>query len=117
MPKKGYKQTEEHKKKSLIFGKMVCQKCHINLQRIRAGQKYCFKCSKEIRNIRTKEWYAKIRQTIIYHYSNGAMKCANCGENDSNALSIDHINGDGARHRKEIGAGRTYKWLIVNNFP
>src|SRR5260221_360879 len=33
-------------------------------------------------------------------------------------LSIDHINGDGSKHRKEIGGGgKIYKWLINNNFP
>ena len=51
------------------------------------------------------------------HYGN----CCNiCGEEDYIVLTIDHINQDGASHRKKIGlnAGTTfYRWLIKNNFP
>ena len=36
--------------------------------------------------------------------------------NDIRALSIDHINSDGASHRKEVGNGM-YRWLLKNNFP
>ncbi len=34
-------------------------------------------------------------------------------------LTIDHINNDGAAHRKEIGEGGTnfYRWLRKNNYP
>lgn len=47
--------------------------------------------------------------------------CACCGFTED--LTIDHINGDGYEHRKELfGDGRTgtarfYRWLISNNFP
>lgn len=55
----------------------------------------------------------------------GFCKC--CGEDDPAFLTMDHINNDGAEHRREIGAlhnGRYvkggvdfYRWVERNNFP
>lgn len=65
----------------------------------------------------------KIKTTVMMHYgSDGIAKCAKCGYNDIRALSIDHIDGKGCDHRKELGRGngsgkKFYKWLIKNNFP
>lgn len=44
-------------------------------------------------------------------------RCACCGEEQVDALCMDHINGDGSVHRKEIGSGRLYKWLQDNDYP
>ncbi len=45
-------------------------------------------------------------------------KCECCGETLLDFLTIDHINNDGARHRKEFGrAGKIHRWIISNNFP
>jgi hypothetical protein len=33
-------------------------------------------------------------------------------------LTIDHINGDGKRHRKEVHRGTPFwRWLIAEGFP
>ena len=32
-------------------------------------------------------------------------------------LSIDHINNDGAAHRRKLGSNYIYSWLIQTNFP
>ena len=51
-------------------------------------------------------------------YSKNPPECACCGVKGLIFLSIDHMNGDGAKHRKEIGGGdKIYRWLIKNNFP
>ncbi len=55
----------------------------------------------------------KLKFEIMTHYG-GACIC--CGENHIEFLTIDHINGDGKKHRKEIGP-RLYAWLKRNNFP
>lgn len=46
-------------------------------------------------------------------------KCACCGESNPIFLSIDHINNDGADHRREIGGGGPiiYRWLKKHNWP
>jgi len=62
----------------------------------------------------------ELRQKIIGHYSNGLNKCACCGESHFEFLQLDHINGNGEVHRKEIKrtAGQAfYTWLIRNNYP
>jgi esterase/lipase len=45
--------------------------------------------------------------------------CSCCGEDTIEFLSIDHINNDGAKHRKELKILKTtfYQWIINNNYP
>jgi hypothetical protein len=57
------------------------------------------------------------RLKVYQHYSNGTMKCAKCGNNDIDVLSIDHINGGGNAHRKNVVHSHTEEWLVRNNFP
>ena len=45
------------------------------------------------------------------------MQCACCGETEVEFLGIDHIDGDGAQHRREVLPSRIYRWLIKNKFP
>lgn len=67
-------------------------------------------------NTRKRHKEARIR--VLSHY--GKCRCACCNENRLEFLAIDHINGNGNRHRKEnnIGSGTPfYGWLIRNNYP
>ncbi len=43
----------------------------------------------------------KYKLECLLHYSNGTLACACCGESTIQFLSLDHINNDGAAHRKE----------------
>jgi hypothetical protein len=54
------------------------------------------------------------RNICLEHYGN---QCACCGEKTKEFLAIDHINGGGSKHRKEIGRASIYLWIIKNNFP
>lgn len=59
----------------------------------------------------------KLKLEIINEYG-GACQC--CGENEPRFLAIDHINGNGSEHRKEIGIKggyRFYLWLKENKYP
>lgn len=58
----------------------------------------------------------KPKLIVIDHYSKGQNKCACCSENNILHLTIDHIYGDGNRHRMSIRK-EIYNWLIKNNFP
>ena len=42
-----------------------------------------------------------------------------CGECSLDVLTLDHVNNDGAKHRREINCPGTgfYRYLIRNNFP
>lgn len=58
----------------------------------------------------------KLKQIVISHYG-GSCRC--CGEAGIEFLTIDHVDGNGAEHRKEIGVrGRAiYRWLRQNGYP
>ena len=73
-----------------------------------------------------KEYSKKIRIEVLTHYGNGELRCVNpnClvsgGCTDIRALQLDHINGGGCKHRREIrGSGgiNLYRWLQENNYP
>ena len=65
-----------------------------------------------------KEYVRKLRLKIIDHYG---RICNCCGETKLEFLTIDHINNDGAQHRRDLGKGSSsYNvWLDIvrNNFP
>lgn len=66
----------------------------------------------------------KLKRQVMDAYG-GA--CACCGETELTFLTIDHINDDGAEHRRQLAAEKggswgqagspTYRWLRDNGFP
>lgn len=74
-----------------------------------------------------REWCTKaknkLKVEVFSSYSDGDVKCRWCGESDVDVLSIDHLDGNGADHRREIyggnisGGSRFYFWLKKNNYP
>jgi hypothetical protein len=42
--------------------------------------------------------------------------CTCCGEKIIEFLTIDHINGDGNRHHREV-ANHMHEWLVSKGFP
>lgn len=62
-----------------------------------------------------------VRREVLIHYGNGKLACVRCGFNaDVRALTIDHIGGDGNKHRREIGFKGGYvmcRWLRKRGFP
>lgn len=55
---------------------------------------------------------------VIQHYSDGTASCKRCGNKDIKVLSIDHIDGGGNRHKREVGMGVVFLyWLKKNNYP
>lgn len=58
-------------------------------------------------------WDSKMKALNAY-----GAKCQCCGEKEPIFLAIDHINNDGAKHRKELSNKQTiYTWLRKNNYP
>jgi hypothetical protein len=89
-------------------GHGVCNRCRAN-KYYADNKEHC----KDIARIRDR----KRRDLVLRQY--GSL-CNCCGESTYEFLSIDHINGGGYKHRKEIGNyfGRNfYKWLVKNEFP
>lgn len=42
--------------------------------------------------------------------------CVCCGETDMRFLTLDHINGGGLKHRKEVGH-KMHRWVVRKGFP
>lgn len=61
--------------------------------------------------------YYSIRIECLNYYSNNMLECNCCKEKEIKFLSIDHINNDGAKHRKEMKQKNIYRWLKTNNYP
>jgi hypothetical protein len=70
--------------------------------------------------VRRKNYWVK-RKLEVFNAYNGPI-CTCCGETNLECLSIDHINNDGAKHRKEINGDprdnrNLYIWLRNHGFP
>jgi len=81
------------------------------------GKRRCNPCLK-----REKELKNKAKDSVFNVY--GGYVCACCGETEKDFLTLDHINGGGCKHRREMGNGKylagavaTVRWAIKNNFP
>lgn len=54
------------------------------------------------------------RDVVMAHYGGW---CACCKETEPMFLTIDHMNGDGWKHRREIGTMDMWSWVLRNGFP
>ena len=70
-----------------------------------------------------RKWYIDLKSAAIAAYGG---KCACCGQDQECFLTIDHVNNDGATHRRELRAklsagGRggcdLYQWLRKAGYP
>lgn len=69
--------------------------------------------------------YKRLKDDVFNAY--GGYRCSCCGESEPLFLTIDHIDGKGAEHRRTITADgrnyrdatgyKTYRWLENNGFP
>ena len=61
-------------------------------------------------------YYYRLQNDAIMAY--GGYVCACCGETEPLFLTIDHINNDGNKHRKQYQSGDgLYKWLKQHDYP
>lgn len=68
----------------------------------------------KIKSKQQQERMIEMKKRVFKEYGG---KCMCCGEETFEFLSVDHTNGDGYSHRKELGGTSIYRWLIKNNFP
>lgn len=111
----------------------LCKRCGVKLNNTK--WKNCDACRKK--NTERSRKYRKLhpkkydRETykerkrrdkliVFKHYGGDPPKCACCGESHIEFLTIDHINNDGAKHRRKLnmtGGIKFYRWLKRNNYP
>jgi len=84
-----------------------CEQC----KRAAVNRNYAKHRDKKLEKQRTRQ--RQIRLEVLAHYGG---KCACCGISEFEFLAIDHINGGGNIHRKEIKDTLTM-WLYRNDYP
>jgi hypothetical protein len=92
--------------------KSRCRSCR---SKARVGQYAALpEASREANRERLRREHEGNREAVLGHYG---RSCTCCGTAEH--LTIDHVNGDGRRHREQIGHGgaELYRWLVANGFP
>lgn len=133
-------------KKPRVKGKKDCQKCieetkervkqrREECQRLgkciccdnpsRSDALRCAACTLQL-NKTSRNRQKEIKATVLTHYGKGKkLQCCwpECKIDDLDILTLDHIENDGAKHRKEYsktgrgGGTQLYDLLIRNGFP
>lgn len=109
--------------------RFLCSKCSSEI-----NQKYDNSHSKEQKRYR-QNYYVLNKQRIqilqkknradrklkvLVHYSGNPPRCACCGEQYLEFLTVDHVGGNGNNHRRKNGldgGNAFYLWLIRENYP
>jgi hypothetical protein len=78
---------------------------------------YCSPCRTR-RAAANNEHSRATRLSAVYHYSGQNPRCACCGEAGLAFLTLDHVNNDGAEHRRRHkGHQGTYRQLKADGYP
>jgi len=85
--------------------------------RAASATRYAEKHREEIRAKRRAE-LERLRAAAITAYG-GRCACPGCHVHHVELLTIDHMNGDGATHRRSLGKSSRdfYRWLEKQNYP
>lgn len=82
---------------------------------------YCLSCRRDYARNRIR----RRRLFVLVRYGGDPPACLCCGEMTYEFLGIDHLQGSGLKHRKEIaqltrrfpGGSHLYDWLIKQGLP
>lgn len=114
-------------------GKTLCEECNnskiiIRKEKIKngiCGNEGCYK--KIIRGVvcdscrkKTNNKLAELKDVVLNHYGHKCNCICGCQVTNRNHLTIDHINNDGAKQRREgktHGGHANYRNIIKDNFP
>lgn len=96
---------------SLAANGQICTQCKKRNSLL--GKRLCDNCEKPRR-----VYKHKLKLTAFDKYGGRFCKC--CKIDNVEFLSIDHINSDGSKHRKEMKKEQyhsIYRWLNKHNYP
>lgn len=99
----------------MLMANGLCLRCRVPLTN---GLKYCSGCL-VLYGERHKAFAERLKREVFNRY--GGCRCECCGESHDAFLTIDHIHGNGTRHRNENTGGKGgesfYRWLKKEGFP
>jgi len=106
-----HRQRSKKRRKQQLKNK-VCVNCN---SKELVTKRHCQAC-RDKHNETTLKRYSIIKDEVFNAY--GGYICVCCKDTEKAWLTIDHINNDGALHRRNMSSGsNTYRWLRDNNFP
>ena len=77
--------------------------------------------NKTIKRAQAQRGRNRLKVLVFSHYSpNGIPQCACCKEQRLIFLTLDHMDGNGAKHKRSLGihgGSALYCWLKKNNYP
>jgi len=106
--------AQKQRRQKILEGKSLCIICGKN--KPTKNKKYCETCAVQSK-LRHQEWRRKLYDEVLAHYGN---KCVCCGESNKAFLTLDHINNDGAAHRRQLktkGGYRFYRLMKTQGYP
>lgn len=108
-----YNKDYNKRPENLHYGRKVSANFRKNHpERIKKWQKengYTYSVSYRLEN--------KIKVLKAYSKDPTRPGCVICGFDDFRALQIDHIDGGGSKHYKELGGKDLYVWLRQQEYP
>lgn len=74
---------------------------------------------KQIIREQKKRHLMRLKLEVLAHYGNSKLACVRCGFAQVDALTIDHVNGGGTKHKakEKIVGNEFYSWLKRRKFP
>lgn len=118
-PDEGYKTCRKCLDKGKEYTKRYYTKAQAKWKRAWRRRKPGYR---EYYRTKTRESQLRLKKEVFDAYGNKCA-CPPCGETISEFLQIDHISGDGGKHRREVLGGKNrgghafYLWLKQNGFP
>lgn len=105
--------VERRRKDGSILYRRNCKACVIVSTMKRDAK------TPDIKRSRGREYARRLRWEALMAYSeNEHPECTCCQEDMLEFLTIDHVDNNGAKHRKEVIKTQTfYNWLKSNNWP
>ena len=113
------KQTRStERQRQIEQGMVTCPRCHEtkrisefypSKREVGGVSSWCKSCDNE----NCREYAESGKRLVFDHYG---RSCVCCGESEELFLTIDHVNNDGAEHRRAIGPD-ICAWLLKNDFP
>jgi hypothetical protein len=96
---------------------IYCAACHS------ARGKRWVRANKALHRDMVRTCLRRLKLEVVSHYCGGDIRCqcAGCPIRHIDLLTVDHVRGDGYRHRtqtnKKLNGQHIYYWLRTNNFP
>lgn len=83
----------------------------------RLHHRVCKPCKRRTVAQRGRARHRQLRLAALKHYGGDPPQCECCQESTVEFLHLDHSNGDGGEHRKQLKSLNIYRWLQQNNYP